>query len=63
MIAQQHPAVDTPARHRAGLAQGLEKKTPVRLIVEDGFAAIAARHDVVKGSGILDADAARHAFS
>jgi hypothetical protein len=54
--------MDAPACHSAGFAQGLEKEAPVRLVVKDGFAPIASRHDVVKGPAILNADAARHVF-
>jgi len=37
VIAQQHPGMNAPARHRAGLSQGLQKEPPVRLVAKDFF--------------------------
>jgi hypothetical protein len=62
VIAQQDPGMDAPTRHRTRLTQRLEEKRSVRLVTKNGFAAIASGHDMVKGPGELDADAARHAL-
>ena len=40
-----------------GLGQRLEKAPAVQVILEDGFAAVAAIHDVIDGIGVLDAKA------
>jgi len=44
-----------------GLGQRLEKAPAVQVILEDGFAAVAAIHDVIDGIGVLDAKLAGHA--
>ena len=48
-----------PPGHPARLAQGLEETAPVLTVAEDRLAAIAPRHDVVKGTFVFNADAAR----
>jgi len=45
----------------ARLAQRLDETLPILVIVEDRFAPVAAIHDVVDRSGILDSQLARHA--
>ena len=43
------------------LAKGVEEEAPDIVIMEDGFPAVAPRQDLMIGTGILDAKAARHA--
>jgi hypothetical protein len=40
--------------------EGFQKAFTVVVILENGFAAVAAVHDVVKGAGILDTELAGH---
>src|SRR5438874_820848 len=63
MISHQTPGVDLPVRFGASLGQRLEEPLTVQIVVENGFAPIAAIHDVVDGAGILDAQLATHAPS
>ncbi len=44
----------------ASLGQGLEEILAIHLIVEDVFPPISTTHDVVDGTGIFDAQLARH---
>ncbi len=52
----QHPGVNAPARHIARLTQRLEEQLSVVIAAEDLLPAIPTRHDVVKGTGILNAN-------
>ena len=61
MISHQTSGVDVPVGFCAGLAQRLEEPLPIQIVLENGFASIAAIHDVVDGAGILDAQLATHA--
>jgi hypothetical protein len=61
MISHQTPGVDLPVRFCTGLAERLEEPLSIQIVVENGFAPIAAIHDVVDGAGILDAQLATHA--
>src|SRR5260370_39698703 len=58
MISHQTPGVDLPVGFCAGLAQRLEEPLPIQIVVENGFASIAAIHDVVDGARISDAQLA-----
>ena len=53
--------LNLPDRFLAGLPQRGQKLLMIGVIVEDGFAAIAATHDVVNRARILDSQLARHA--
>jgi len=60
MVAHEDPGVDAPAGHLTGLSQSLKEETPVVGVAENGFPAIAARHDMVERARVLDADAPGH---
>ena len=59
MIAHQRPRVNAPARHTTRLAQRLEEQLSVVIAAEDLLPAIPTRHEVVKGTGILNANTTR----
>ena len=61
VIAHQHVSVNEPAGFLAGFLQGFEKTLPIRIVFEDRAALIAAGHDMIYGTGILDAQRASHA--
>lgn len=61
MIAHQHVGVDAPTGFCAGIAEGLEPEDAILVIAEDRVALIAATHEVVDGTGVLDSELARHA--
>ena len=61
MVGHQAKGVKLPDRLLAGLPQRGHKQLAIGVIVEDGFAAIAATHDVVNRARILDSQLARHA--
>jgi len=44
-----------------GFRQRLDEAPPIQVVLEDGFAAVAAIHDVIDGAGVLDAKLAGHA--
>jgi len=52
--------MDAPAGFLTGLAQGLQKEFVVGVVFEDRFATVAAIHDVVDGTGVLDAHFSGH---
>jgi hypothetical protein len=60
MVGHEHPCVDAPPGHFAGLGQGFEEKPPVIVIAVNGLTAIPPGHDVIKGAGDFDADASGH---
>ena len=47
--------MNLPVGLPAGFAQGFEAVKPILVIVEDGFAAVAAIQDVVDRAGVLHA--------
>jgi hypothetical protein len=60
VIAHQTPGVDLPIGFFAGLAEGFEEQLAVFGAAEDLLLMVAAIHDVVDGSGILDSDFSGH---
>jgi hypothetical protein len=60
MIGHEAEGMHLPGGFGAGFAEGLEEQLAVAVVLEDGFTAVAAVHDVVKGAGILDAELAGH---
>lgn len=60
VVRHQAAGMDLPAGLGAGLARGVDEALAVLVVFEDGFAAVAAIHDVVKGPRVLDAQLARH---
>jgi hypothetical protein len=52
-----------PAGASAALADRFEKRFPVRILLEDGFAAVAAVHHMIDGTLMLGAKLASHAGS
>ncbi len=60
MVTHQHPGVNAPARHATRLTQRPEEQLSVVIAAEDLLPAIPPRHDVVKGTGMLNANAAWH---
>jgi len=61
MVRHKAPGVDTPAGLGAGFAESFEKDFAVLVILKDGFATVAAVHDVIDGTRILDAQFSGHA--
>lgn len=49
-----------PCSFLAGLGQCLEKILPVHIVQENVLALVATAHDVVHGTGVLDAQLAWH---
>ena len=60
MVAHQHPRVNAPAGHTTRLTQRLEEQLSVVIAAEDLLPAIPTRHDVVKATGILNANTTWH---
>ena len=56
VVAHQHPGVDPPASLSARFAQHLEEQLPVVIASEDLFSTITPCHDVIEGTGILNAN-------
>jgi hypothetical protein len=52
------PGMDAPARHRTRFTQRLGKEAPIRFVPKNRFVTIASGHDVIKGPGILNTNAA-----
>jgi len=50
-----------PAGAGAALTERFEKRFPIRIILEDGFAAVAAIHHMIDGPLILEPKLASHA--
>jgi hypothetical protein len=50
--------VHPPSGHLASLAQGVQKEAPVLLVMKDVLTAVATGHDVIEGTGELNAKAA-----
>lgn len=61
MRSPQSAVRDLNSSEAWDLGQRGEEHFPISLIVEDGFPAVAAVHDVVKRAGILKASFLRHA--
>ena len=59
LTAHQHPGLAAPTGAFAVLTEGVQEEATVVVIMEDGFPAIAARHDRVIGPRGLNANAAR----
>src|SRR5215472_322341 len=55
MIVHQHVSMNAPPGLLAGFFERVEKAFPVGVVFVDGSALIASRHDMVGGTGILDA--------
>ena len=60
MIRHQAIRMDLPTRLGARLPERFQKALPIRVIFENGFAAVAAIHDVVNRAWILDSELAGH---
>jgi hypothetical protein len=60
MIRPEDVGVQLPAGLGARLAQRLDEALPIRLVLEDRLAVVAAIHDAVDRTGILDSHLARH---
>jgi len=56
-----HSSMDLPGGFGASFAEDFQEAAPVEVVGEDGFAAIAAVHDVVNGARVLNAKLAGHA--
>ena len=63
MVGQEAKGVDLPLRLGASLTGPVKESLPVRIIGEDGLAAIAAVHDVIDGSRVFQAQVASLAES
>jgi hypothetical protein len=55
MIGHETIRMDLPRSLVAGLAEREQKTLAVEVILENGFAVIAAVHEVIEGTGIFDA--------
>ena len=61
MISHEAPGPELPAGFVAGFAQSGQETAAILIIAEDGFAAVAAIHQVIDGSGKLDPQRPWHA--
>jgi len=61
VVGQESKGVDLPRRLGASLTEAVKESLPVLLIGEDGLAALAAVHDVIDGTRIIQAQRASHA--
>jgi hypothetical protein len=52
--------MDLPSGFDTRLGQSLEEALPIRVILENGLAPVAAIHDVVKRAWILNSEFASH---
>ena len=55
VIAHQHPSMNPPAGHRAGVGQGGEEKPAAVVVMENGLTPVTTRHHVVKSAGKFNA--------
>jgi hypothetical protein len=62
IVSHQHPSVDPPSGLGASLTQGSQHRLSILIIHEDTFSAITPCHDMVKRSGILNANLPGHCF-
>ena len=53
--------MDLPIRFGARLGQRVKKARPIRVILEDAFAPVAAIQDLINRARILDSEFAGHA--
>ena len=60
MVSHQAPGVELPGRLLTGFAEGAQKSAAVEVIEEDGFAAVAAAHEVVGGPWRLNSERLWH---
>ena len=60
VVAHEHVAVELDGVDREGLAEDLEEKLPVGVVLIDVFPFIAPAGDVVEGAGILGAKKSGH---
>ena len=60
VIEHETKRVHLPIGFGADLSKRVEKAVIIGVIAEDGFAAIAAIHDVVNGAGIFDTQLPGH---
>jgi hypothetical protein len=60
MVAHKAIRMNLPLRPGAGLAQCPQKKFPIQVVLENGFAAVPAVHHMVHRPRILDSELARH---
>ena len=61
MIVHETIRMDLPGGFGASLGERSDEAAAVQVVLEDGFGAVAAVHDVVEGAGIFDAQFAGHA--
>src|SRR5688572_8661825 len=61
VVGHETEGVDLPVGPGAALSERFEKGFPVLIILEDGLAAVAAAHDMIDGTLILNAQLACHA--
>ena len=55
MVVHEHAGMDAPAGLTARFPKRLYKPLPILVILENGAALIAPRHDMIHGSRIFDA--------
>jgi hypothetical protein len=61
MIFHEAIRVDLPGGFGAGLPERFDETAAVEVVLEDGFAKVAAIHHMVDRTGIFDAEFAGHA--
>src|SRR5438034_1163018 len=60
MIGHEAISMHLPAGLLAGLSQGFNEVLPVNVVQEYLLAPVASAHNVIHGSGVLNAQFARH---
>lgn len=60
MIGHQTIRMDLPAGLVTGFGEALKEAQSILVVVEDGFAAVAAVHEVVQRSGVLQSQLSGH---
>jgi len=60
VIGHQNPGINAPATALAAFAQSLQKHGTIFVVFEDGFAPVAAAHDVIESAGEFNAGLAGH---
>lgn len=61
MVWHQAQGMNLPSGFFASLSQRFKEEPAILIIVENGFPAVAAIHDMVYGSRILHSQFSRHA--
>jgi len=60
VVVEQHPGEHLPPGPLAGLGESLHENFTISVVVNDGFPAIASRHEVVDRAFVFDSGCTRH---